>query len=94
MIWLAIITFIFIVCIMAYAGHKGMSDWVGIGIVVGFLILFFCITLIFACNPERKKPTAIDVYRGHTTLQISYKDSIPVDSTVVFKDEYIKSIKP
>lgn len=94
MTWIAIITFILIVCIMAYTGHKGMLDWVGMGIVVGFLILFFCITLVFACFPDRTTPMAIDVYRGHTTLQITYKDSVAVDSTVVFKDEYIKSIKP
>ena len=30
-------------------------------------------------------PRAIDVYRGKTTLKITYKDSIPVDTIVVFK---------
>ena len=30
-------------------------------------------------------PQAIDVYRGKTTLEITYKDSIPVDTVVVFK---------
>lgn len=30
-------------------------------------------------------PQAIDVYRGETTLQITYKDSIHIDSVVVFK---------
>lgn len=32
-------------------------------------------------------PQAIDVYRGKTTLEITYKDSIPVDSVVVFKNK-------
>ena len=32
-------------------------------------------------------PQAIDVYRGKTTLKITYKDSIPIDSVVVFKDK-------
>lgn len=31
-------------------------------------------------------PTAMDVYRGNTTLKVSYIDSVAVDSTVVFKD--------
>ena len=31
-------------------------------------------------------PTAMDVYQGKTTLEITYKDSIPTDSVVVFKD--------
>ena len=30
-------------------------------------------------------PTAMDVYQGKTTLEITYKDSIPIDSVVVFK---------
>jgi hypothetical protein len=31
------------------------------------------------------KPTAIDVYRGKTTLEITYRDSVAVDSVVVYK---------
>ena len=31
-------------------------------------------------------PTAMDVYQGKTTLKITYKDDIPTDSVVVFKD--------
>lgn len=27
----------------------------------------------------------IDVYRGKTTLEITYKDNVPIDSTVVYK---------
>lgn len=30
-------------------------------------------------------PQAIDVYRGRTTLEITYRDSIPIDSVIVFK---------
>ena len=30
-------------------------------------------------------PTAIDVYRGKTTLEITYRDSVAVDSVVVYK---------
>lgn len=94
MIWFAIITFILIVCLMVYSAHKEMLEWVEIGIIVGFLILLFSIALAYACFPERMTPMAIDVYRGHTTLQITYKDSVAVDTIVVFRDEYIKSIKP
>ena len=31
-------------------------------------------------------PQAIDVYRNKTTLEITYRDSIPIDSTVIFKE--------
>lgn len=94
MIWLAIITFILIICFMVYAAHKEMLEWVGVGIIVGFLILLFCISLAHACFLPRTNPMPIDVYRGHTTLQITYKDSVAVDTIVVFKDELIKSIEP
>lgn len=30
-------------------------------------------------------PTALDVYRGKTTLEITYVDSVAVDSVVVYK---------
>jgi membrane-bound ClpP family serine protease len=36
---------------------------------------------------ENCKPTAIDVYQGKTTLEITYKDGVPVDSVVVFKNK-------
>lgn len=31
------------------------------------------------------EPQAIDVYRGKTILQITYKNSIPIDTTVIYK---------
>ena len=33
-----------------------------------------------------KTPTAVDVYRGKTTLEITYRDSVAVDSVVVWKE--------
>ena len=32
------------------------------------------------------KPQTIDVYKGNTTLEITYKDGVPTDSVVVYKD--------
>ena len=40
---------------------------------------FFVITMI------QSEPTALDVYRGKTTLEITYRDSVAVDSVVVYK---------
>lgn len=36
---------------------------------------------------ERCKPTAMDVYQGKTTLEITYRDGVAVDSVVVFKEK-------
>ena len=34
---------------------------------------------------EKHRPQAIDVYRGETTLEITYRDSVAVDSVVIYK---------
>lgn len=53
--------------------------------------LILCITLVIAIEEKNNAPTALDVYQGNTTLEITYRDSIPVDSVVVFKDELTKN---
>ena len=50
-----------------------------------FSIIFVFITLIVTFLKE--EPKAIDVYRGKTTLEITYKDKMPIDSTVVWKNK-------
>lgn len=40
---------------------------------------FLVITIV------KSEPTALDVYRGKTTLEITYRDSVAIDSTVVYK---------
>ena len=82
--------------ILLIAGCVGIivcwRDGIDIGTPVGsVLAVFFGVMLIFALaglfetNPE---PKPIDVYRGKTTLRITYQDSIPLDTVVVWKDEY------
>ena len=53
-----------------------------------FLTVVFVIFLIACSVQSTPKPTALDVYRGRTTLEITYRDSIPIDTVVVFKEEY------
>jgi hypothetical protein len=31
------------------------------------------------------EPTALDVYRNNTTLEITYRDGMPIDTVVVYK---------
>jgi hypothetical protein len=50
------------------------------GLGLGFIISHFLVLYYLSETPK-----ALDVYRGKTTLQITYKDTIPVDTTVVFK---------
>lgn len=49
-------------------------------------ILFSCWALAaFVSLREYNTPTLLDVYRGKTTLEITYRDSVAVDSVVVYK---------
>ena len=52
-----------------------------------FLLTPFLLTLgiIVSLIIHSKTPQAIDVYRGNTTLEITYKDGVAIDSTVVWK---------
>ena len=52
-------------------------------IVLFILSLISCILLCI----HLMKPTAIDVYKGKTTLEITYKNGVPIDSTVVWKSK-------
>ena len=45
-----------------------------------YSFIVFLLSLSYVC-----KPRAIDVYKGKTTLEITYKDRVPIDSTVVWK---------
>lgn len=47
--------------------------------------MFFTASLFMVGNYFADKPQAIDVYRGKTTLEITYRDGVPVDSVVIFK---------
>ena len=63
------------------------NDSVGIA-MLGIVFSFFSgVALIVALEDENSKnvPTAIEVYQGKTTLQVTYKDSVAVDSIVVYK---------
>ena len=52
-----------------------LLDWVG-GAIAGVFLYSIIVS---------GTPTALDVYRGKTTLEITYRDSVAIDSTVVYK---------
>ena len=54
------------------------------------MISSFMFTICLDSYLNRNTPNAINVYQDKTTLEITYRDSIPVDSVVVFKDEFKK----
>ena len=50
----------------------------------------FSMSLLVDKKNNNTEPTAMDVYQGRTVLEITYRDSVAVDSTVVFKDNFNK----
>lgn len=50
-------------------------------LIISFFLSFTSCILLFI---HLMRPTAIDVYEGKTTLEITYRDGVPVDSTVVW----------
>ena len=54
--------------------------------ILGFLVggILGCIVLNIITS---KYPTALDVYRGNTTLRITMENNIPVDTIVIFRYE-------
>ena len=54
------------------------------GLLISFIGLVVTGVTIGVCTPNYE-PTALDVYRGKTTLEITYRDSVAIDSIVVYK---------
>ena len=58
--------------------------------ILGFLLASTgscIITCAFLVMLGGSQPSAMDVYKGKTTLEITYRDGVPVDSVVVFKNK-------
>lgn len=52
--------------------------------ILGFLVggILGCIILSIITS---KYSTALDVYRGNTSLRVTVENNIPVDTTVIFR---------
>lgn len=63
---------------------KDNDEWLAYSAITCFVVGF----ILFICCAIDKEtnPTAIDVYRGKTTLEVTYKDGVPIDTVVVFKE--------
>ena len=83
MIWsiiILIITILLYVLMLLVANDDAIFVWIG-SLSLTVAVLLFT-SILETKNPY---PTALDVYRGKTTLEITYRDSVAIDSTVVYK---------
>lgn len=72
---------------LATANDDSCSNFI-IGLFEGVVSVMLVLCVFNLCMPDSSKnPSAIDVYRGRTSLEVTYLDGAPVDSTVVFKRE-------
>ena len=81
---------ILIICIFSCSFVFSDKDIEDKGIYMSLLkefitIVMMAISIIFICYYISSEPTAMDVYQGKTTLEITYKNGVPVDSVVVLK---------
>ena len=67
--------------------YKGL--W--IGIIIMILIIFEVNLLSNIIG--KPTPSALDVYRGNTELEITYVNETPIDTVVVFKKKIIMENK-
>ena len=51
-----------------------------------FITMILNVIIAICLIINLRKPRAIDVYQGNTTLEITYKDGTPIDSVVVWKN--------
>lgn len=83
MFWIAVISLLCaVVAAITYCDTLG-----AIATIIFCLSLCVIWTLgeINETKDTPSQPTALDVYRGKTTLEITYRDSVTVDSVVVYK---------
>ena len=74
---------ILVVYIIDIFRGKDVPDGKVVAFYSSILSLGILIFLAFSLN----EPKAIDVYRDKTTLEITYKDKVPIDSTVIWKKQ-------
>ena len=75
-----LILLVFLSFIFTMLFYSETDNWFGkISSSIITILCFIAMAIYF------NTPKAIDVYKGKTTLEITYKDNIAIDSTVVFK---------
>ena len=80
---------VFIFALIGVGSHlndrwgSGFSVGIFIGIVITILMVIeVCLVSKII---EKPKPSALDVYRGNTELEITSINGIPIDTVVIFK---------
>lgn len=63
---------------------KEKWDIIGRWVAISLMYACFCVA-VFLMGLGLGYQMSLDVYRGKTTLEITYMDSVAVDSVVIYK---------
>jgi hypothetical protein len=85
----SIILILICTIIAIYDNNKNAKFDVGIFLGIILSILMIVEVVLLSEILENPRPTAMDVYQGKTTLEYTIRDSVKIDSIVVFKDSLI-----
>ena len=76
------------VILTALLGRNSSCDFDTGVIMGGSVAMLMTIELyLLADIIDEPKPSALDVYRGHTELEITSVNGVPTDSVIVFKEK-------
>ena len=84
---LIVIGMLLIITIIILVACISIKEWKGVimGSIVLIMLTIIEITIISEIPIVQPEPTAIDVYRGLTELEITSVNGVPTDTIVVFK---------
>ena len=75
-----------LITLVAYLNERYGGNF-NTGVIIGIIIAILMVIEICLVSMiiEKPKPSALDVYRGNTELEITSVNGIPTDTVVVFK---------
>ena len=77
-----------LVILTAFVGRNSSCDFdTGVIMGGGIAILMTIEVYLLADIIGKPKPSALDVYRGNTELEITSVNGVPTDTVVVFKEK-------
>ena len=78
-----------ILIILSFHISNNSTEDFDIGIIIGYFMAILVIIEVYLLSNIKEKPTpsALDVYRGNTELEITSVNGVPTDSVVVFKEK-------
>lgn len=81
--------FIFALITLGYYINESYGSDFDAGLFIGMIItiLMVCELYLISNIIEKQKPSALDVYRGNTELEIKSVNGMPIDTVVVFKKD-------